>query len=143
VSILGSMANAFSMSLYQSRKKLTLKAIPLVMYFSLFGSVFAFILNFLFSAVFHVPFVVMPNLDAPFVLSMLYSATISSAVAYTFSYILVSKIGATRTSYATLISPIFAMVVSAFFEGYTFTILSFVGISFVMFAEYFALKTRH
>ncbi|MEP1443765.1 MAG: EamA family transporter, partial [Hyphomicrobiales bacterium] len=53
---------------------------------------------------------------------------------------LLGRIGAARAGYATVIFPIFALLISTVIEGYQWTALSLVGLVLVLVGNYFVLS---
>ena len=64
----------------------------------------------------------------PYTLSLLYLAVFGSIVAFTVYLKLVGDIGPDRAGYATLLTPVIALVISSFFENYEWTIVALSGI---------------
>lgn len=67
-----------------------------------------------------------------YVLSILWLAVAGTAVGF-FAYVtLIGRIGTGRTGYVTVLMPLVALVLSTFFEGYTWTIYAFAGVALVL-----------
>ena len=65
-------------------------------------------------------------------LSILWLAVAGTAVGF-FAYVtLIGRIGTGRTGYVTVLMPLVALVLSTFFEGYTWTIYAFAGVALVL-----------
>lgn len=64
--------------------------------------------------------------------SLLYLAIPGSILGFTAYLSLVGRIGANRAAYATVLFPIVALSLSAWFEGYEWTATSFAGLSLVL-----------
>lgn len=63
--------------------------------------------------------------------SLAWLACISTVLAF-FAYLtLLGRIGADRAGYATVIFPVFALIISSIVEGYQWTALSFIGMALV------------
>jgi drug/metabolite transporter (DMT)-like permease len=71
--------------------------------------------------------------DLPYVFSLLYLSVFGSIVAFTFYLKLVGDIGPDRAGYATLVTPVIALIISSFFENYRWTLFAAAGI-FLLFA---------
>jgi drug/metabolite transporter (DMT)-like permease len=76
----------------------------------------------------------------PYVLSLLYLAVFGSIVAFTVYLKLVGDIGPDRAGYATLLTPVIALVISSFFENYTWTLIAAAGILLLFAGNAIALK---
>jgi drug/metabolite transporter (DMT)-like permease len=63
--------------------------------------------------------------------SLVFLAVISTVVAFAAYLTLLGRIGAARAGYATVIFPVFALVVSTFLEGYQWTVFALVGLVLV------------
>lgn len=64
--------------------------------------------------------------------SLLYLAIPGSILGFTAYLSLVGRIGANRAAYATVLFPIVALTLSAWFEGYRWTVVSFLGLLLVL-----------
>lgn len=68
----------------------------------------------------------------PFWGGVVYLALIASLLAFLTYLSLVNRVGPARASYATVLFPILAMIVSTYAEGYEWTTLSFVGLALAL-----------
>ncbi len=86
---------------------------------------------------------VLPN-SASFWGGVLYLSVIASLVAFLTYLSLVNRVGTARASYATVLFPIVAMVVSTIAEDYQWTAMSIVGLSLALCGTYltFARPSR-
>jgi drug/metabolite transporter (DMT)-like permease len=74
-------------------------------------------------------FIIEPTLR--YVGSLVWLVCISSVLAF-FAYLtLLGRIGADRAGYATVVFPVFALLISTLVEGYQWTALSFIGLGLV------------
>jgi Permeases of the drug/metabolite transporter (DMT) superfamily len=76
----------------------------------------------------------------PYIMSLLYLAVFGSIVAFTVYLKLVGDIGPDRAGYATLLTPVIALVISSFFENYTWTLIAAAGILLLFAGNAIALK---
>jgi drug/metabolite transporter (DMT)-like permease len=76
----------------------------------------------------------------PYVISLFYLAIFGSIVAFTFYLKLVGDIGPDRAGYATLLTPVIALVISSFFENYEWTLIAAAGILLLFAGNAMALK---
>lgn len=76
----------------------------------------------------------------PYVFSLLYLSVFGSIVAFSFYLKLVGDIGPDRAGYATLITPVIALVISSFFENYQWTLIAGAGILLLLAGNAMALK---
>ena len=73
---------------------------------------------------------------------LVWLAVFSSVVAFACYLTLVGRIGAGKAGYATVIFPVFALLISTVFEGYSWTLLSGAGIGLVLAGNLLMLRTR-
>ena len=72
------------------------------------------------------------SMRADYILSLAYLAVFGSAVAFGCYLTLVGRIGADRASYATLLFPIIALIISTLFEGYHWTPPALAGVVIIL-----------
>jgi drug/metabolite transporter (DMT)-like permease len=70
--------------------------------------------------------------SAPYVISLLYLALFGSVIAFGCYLTLVGSIGADRASYATLLFPVIALVISTLFEGYRWSPPAVAGVAVIL-----------
>lgn len=68
----------------------------------------------------------------PYVLSLLYLAIPGSVLGFLTYFGLVKRVGPEKAAYATLFFPIVALIVSTFFESFTWAITDFIGVGLVI-----------
>lgn len=79
--------------------------------------------------------------DTRYLAAMFYLAAIGSVVGFTTYLMLVSRIGSSKASYATVLFPVVALSLSTLYEGYQWTLLGGIGLfltlagNVVMFAK--------
>jgi drug/metabolite transporter (DMT)-like permease len=83
----------------------------------------------LFSALYGLPFTIEPT--SLYLGSLLWSALISSVLAFGAYLSLLGRIGPARAGYLTVLIPVFALVISSLLEGYAWTLWSFLGLAAV------------
>lgn len=76
------------------------------------------------------PFTIDPS--APYIISLLYLALFGSVIAFGCYLTLVGNIGAARASYATLLFPIIALIISTLFEGYQWSPTAVAGVAVIL-----------
>lgn len=81
------------------------------------------------------------DLAFDYTLSLLYLSLISTVLAFWAYLNLVRSIGAGRAAYATVMFPIFALLLSTVLEGYTWTPLAIVGVIFSLGGNLFVLRS--
>jgi drug/metabolite transporter (DMT)-like permease len=75
--------------------------------------------------------------------SLIYLAVFGSIIAF-YSYLtLLGKIGADRAAYVTLVFPIIALLLSTFFEEYTWSLFALLGVALITFGNFLMLKKAH
>jgi len=95
----------------------------------LYGTLFILIYGLIRNVQFMLP------CDSIYWSSLLYLAIFGTIIAF-FCYLqLIRNIGAERAGYATVLYPIAALSISSAFEGYTWELSSFMGISLVLFGN--------
>lgn len=72
--------------------------------------------------------------------SLLWLILFSTLLAFAVYLTLIGRIGAARAGYATVIFPIFALLISTVIEGYQWTTLSLIGLVLVLIGNYFVLS---
>lgn len=75
----------------------------------------------------------------PYVVSLLWLSLMSSVIAFAAYLTLLGRIGAARAGYATVLFPVFALLISTVFEGYQWTAPAFVGLGLVIIGNLFVL----
>jgi drug/metabolite transporter (DMT)-like permease len=72
------------------------------------------------------------EMDARYLGALAYLAAAGSVIGFTAYLMLVGRIGPERAAYSTVLFPIVALVVSTFFEGYRWSLLTFIGLLLVL-----------
>ena len=80
--------------------------------------------------------------SADYVVSLLWLAIVSTVVAFASYLTLVGRIGPGRAAYATVVFPIFALLVSTFVEGYEWSIAALIGLLLVLSGNVFVIRGR-
>jgi len=75
--------------------------------------------------------------------SLLFLAIVSTVLAFWAYLNLVRRIGAGRASYATVMFPIFALLLSTLVEGYAWTGLAVLGVTLALAGNLFVLRSAH
>jgi drug/metabolite transporter (DMT)-like permease len=83
----------------------------------------------LYSALSGLPFTI--ETTPLYIGSLLWSALVSSVLAFGAYLSLLGRIGPARAGYLTVLIPVFALAISAVLEGYTWTLWSFLGLAAV------------
>lgn len=103
-----------------------------IAYGSGIGSLFLFGVNFARGNEFAFDY------SAQYILSLSYLVIIASVIAFICLFYLIQKIGSAKANYTALVYPAIALITSAYFENFHFTILSVVG--FVMILSALAIE---
>ncbi len=77
----------------------------------------------------------------PYVLSLAYLSVFGSVIAFGSYLTLLKKVGPGTTSYVNVGTPVVALVLSTFFEGYRWTWVSALGVLLAVVANWLALRT--
>ena len=78
-----------------------------------------------------------------YVSSLLYLSLFGTIAAFGFYLHLVGKIGPERASYTTLFFPVVALLISAVWEGYSWTFSTFIGMGLIIFGNLLILKKKN
>ena len=76
----------------------------------------------------------------PYAISLGYLALISTVLAFWAYLTLLGRVGPGRAAYATVMFPIFALLISTVMEGYEWTPLALVGVALALLGNLFVLK---
>ena len=95
-----------------------------------FGMAYGTLLMLLVALIAGKPFSIDPS--APYILSLLYLALFGSVIAFGCYLTLVGSIGADRASYATLLFPIIALIISTVYEGYQWSLPAVAGVAVIL-----------
>lgn len=79
-------------------------------------------------------------LSVPYVSSLFYLAVFGSIVGFGCYLSLIDSIGPDKASYAIMMVPLIALILSSFFEGYTWSYTAVTGMTLVLGGNFLALK---
>ena len=79
---------------------------------------------------------------AKYVLGLVWLALVSSVMTFAAYLSLIGRIGPSRAGYATVIFPVFALLISTVFESYTWSGLAFIGLGLVICGNVIMLRAR-
>lgn len=105
-----------------------------------YGMLYGSILTFLFALGRGTEFQFDPSFG--YVASLLYLSLFGSVIAFGSYLTLLGRIGADRAAYVTVLFPVIALLLSAFFEGLHFNILQFAGIALVLLGNVIVVAKR-
>jgi drug/metabolite transporter (DMT)-like permease len=94
----------------------------------------------LFSLISHHEFIIEPT--AKYVLGLVWLAVVSSVMTFAAYLALIGRIGAGRAGYATVIFPVFALLISTMFESFAWSGLAFFGLALVICGNVIMLRAR-
>ena len=94
----------------------------------------------LFSFISNHEFIIEPT--AKYVLGLVWLALVSSVMTFAAYLSLIGRIGPSRAGYATVIFPVFALLISTVFESYTWSSLAFIGLGLVILGNVIMLRAR-
>ena len=80
--------------------------------------------------------------SAPYLVSLVWLAVVSTVIAFAAYLTLVGRIGAGRAGYATVVFPVFALLVSTAVEGYRWTLPAAIGLVLVLAGNVFVVRGR-
>ncbi len=76
----------------------------------------------------------------PYIGSLFYLAVFGSIIAFGSYLTLIGSIGADKASYAIMVVPVVALILSSYFEGYSWSLLGISGLLLVVGGNFFALS---
>ena len=94
----------------------------------------------LFSLISNHEFTIEPTVK--YVLGLVWLALVSSVMTFAAYLSLIGRIGPSRAGYATVIFPVFALLISTVFESYTWSGLAFIGLGLVICGNVIMLRAR-
>ena len=94
----------------------------------------------LFSLISHHEFIIEPT--AKYMLGLVWLAIVSSVMTFAAYLSLIGRIGPSRASYATVIFPVFALIISTIFESYVWSGLAFLGLGLVICGNVIMVRAR-
>ena len=94
----------------------------------------------LFSFISNHEFIIEPT--AKYVLGLVWLALVSSVMTFAAYLSLIGRIGPSRAGYATVIFPVFALLISTVFESYTWSGLACIGLGLVICGNVIMLRAR-
>ncbi len=83
------------------------------------------------------------SLSASYLVSLFYLAFFGSILAFGSYLTLIGKIGADKASYAIMVVPVVALIISSFYEGYVWNLQSIIGLMLVLTGNFLALRKKH
>ena len=86
-----------------------------------------------------VPITVDPSFS--YMASLVFLSVFGSLIAFWCYITLIGRIGADRASYVNLLIPVVAMLVSTVFEGYQWSMMTALGLSFILLGNWLVMKT--
>lgn len=78
----------------------------------------------------------------PYISSLFYLSFFGSIIAFGSYLTLIGSIGADKASYAIMVVPVVALILSSFFEGYSWNISAVIGLSLVVGGNFLALNKK-
>jgi drug/metabolite transporter (DMT)-like permease len=78
-----------------------------------------------------------------YISSLIYLAVFGSIIAFWSYLTLLGKIGADRAAYVPLVFPIIALLLSTFFEEYTWSLFALLGVALITAGNFLMLKKAH
>ena len=74
--------------------------------------------------------------------SLVWLTVVSSVLTFSCYLLLIGRIGASRAGYATVVFPVFALLLSTGFENYRWSLLSMIGLGFVLIGNLIMIRAR-
>ncbi|MEP9370794.1 DMT family transporter [Mesorhizobium sp. KR1-2] len=123
--VCGTLCFCFGNLVSAANQRRGLPLIPTSAWGMLYGTLWAAFLALLMGK----PFIIAPTV--PYIGSLVFLAVISTVMAFAAYLTLLGRIGAARAGYATVMFPIFALLVSTALEGYVWTVYAIIGLVLV------------
>ena len=82
------------------------------------------------------------EVSAPYILSLLYLSILGSIVTFAAYLTVMKRVGAARAGYIGVMTPVVALVISAFFEDFRWHALTFAGIAVTVLGNVVILRSR-
>lgn len=82
------------------------------------------------------------TISMPYISSLFYLSVFGSIIAFGSYLTLVDSLGADKASYAIMMTPVVALILSSFFEGYTWNFSAMSGLLLVVGGNFMALSRR-
>lgn len=114
------------------------KGLPLIP-MSAWGMVYGTLWSTLLAVLLGRPFIIEPTVS--YIASLLFLAVISTVIAFSAYLTLLARIGPARAGYATVMFPIFALLVSTVLEDYRWSAYAFAGLVFVAVGNVLVIRT--
>ena len=115
-------------------QKQNLPVISTTAYSMLYGSLFLLVIALMSGKVFQI------DVSLKYLGALSYAIVLGSVIAFLCYLYLIGQIGAGRTAYVTLVTPIIAMGLSTIFEGYQWNALALTGIVLIVVGNVIALR---
>ena len=74
--------------------------------------------------------------------SLLWLTIVSTVLTFSCYLMLIGRIGASRAGYATVVFPVFALLLSTVFESYHWSLTSLIGLGFVLIGNLIMIRAR-
>ena len=120
-------------------KSLQNENIP-VMSANSFGMLYGCFVLIIYALILDHPFRI--SFETSYLAGLLWLSIISTVLTFTCYLTLLGRIGPGRVGYATIVFPIFALLISTIFENYVWTPLAFVGVSLVILGNLIMVKSN-
>ncbi len=132
--ILGTYIFSIGNIISAHNQKMKLPVIPSTAFSMLYGAIFMFILALISQKP------VILDTSIGYLGGLSYTIIFGSVIAFLCYLTLIGELGAGRTAYVMLITPIVAMITSTIFEGYQWTIPSIIGMLMILSGKYYILR---
>lgn len=103
------------------------------------GMLYGTMWSTLFALILGKPFIIVPTVS--YLGSLVFLAVISTVIAFAAYLTLLGRIGAARAGYSTVMFPVFALLISTVFEGYSWTAYAIAGLALVALGNVLVIAT--
>ena len=105
-----------------------------------FGILYGCFVLIIYALILDHPFKI--SFETTYLAGLLWLSVVSTVLTFTCYLTLLGRIGPGRVGYATIVFPIFALIISTIFENYIWTPLAFVGVSLVIIGNLIMVKSN-
>ena len=105
-----------------------------------FGMMYGCLVLILYALILDHPFKI--SFETYYLAGLLWLSIVSTVLTFTCYLTLLGRIGPGQVGYATIVFPIFALLISTIFENYVWTPLAFVGVSLVILGNLIMTKSN-
>ncbi len=136
LALLATLVDSFGniVSVYNQRRGLPVSLINA--FGMLYGALFLLLLSILTGRE------LLVDVSLKYIGSLLFLSVFASVIAFAAYLLLIQRIGVERSAYIAFLYPLIALVMSSIFEGYTWSIISLLGILLILLSKFLVLRIK-